>query len=773
MPAENHPEYKLELEHSRYTLEYVEKSLEAAVKRKQQVDNSVDWVKRHFNADNSQNYIDLIVNSTIQSSLDTKVRNLMAARKKPYFARIDFLESGKEKEERLYIGKMSLMRDEDQKIIIIDWRAPISSLYYEERLGKAGYWCPDGRIDGELLLKRQFSFEDGVLKDIFDIDITTNDEFLQAHLGANADNRLKDIVSTIQAEQNRIIRADMWTPLIVQGVAGSGKTTIALHRIAYLVYTYEKTFEPENFMIIAPNKLFLNYISEVLPELGVDRVKQTTFEDFAMELIGRKIKIRDANEKLVNFVDNDFTQEQKEKNELVARVTEFKASISFKEVIDDYIELIERDFIPKKDFKIGSKVIYSYEEINDLFLRQYKSWPVVKRLNEIKKHLNNRLAVQKESIINSLHDQCDRKISKIKSSIEDPEKRQKLIIKLIDKKNEIIDKLQTYSKKSANEYIKSISRLDPVEYYKDLMLKDEFFERIIGNRLPKRQAEFLKDHSKKIFESGFVEMEDLAPIIYLKYKIYGMDEKIPVKHIVIDEAQDFSVFQLYVLRKIVKDSSFTILGDLCQGIHSYRGIKDWSDVMQYVFDDRKSQMLTLEQSYRTTVEIMSKANRVISRIDALRPFMGKPVIRHGEKVRLIEKKSFKDIVSDILEKIDKSREEGYQSIAVICKTMDECKAFSDLVRKRGRTLDLITGKEKEYKGGVVIVPSYLAKGLEFDVVMIANASSMRYEVNELDIKLMYVSMTRPLHRLYIYYYGELTPLLRDSKDSSGQEGTAF
>ena len=184
-------------------------------------------------------------------------------------------------------------------------------------------------------------------------------------------------------------------------------------------------------------------------------------------------------------------------------------------------------------------------------------------------------------------------------------------------------------------------------------------------------------------------------------------------------------------------------------------------------------MLTLEQSYRTTVEIMSKANRVISRIDALRPFMGKPVIRHGEKVRLIEKKSFKDIVSDILEKIDKSREEGYQSIAVICKTMDECKAFSDLVRKRGRTLDLITGKEKEYKGGVVIVPSYLAKGLEFDVVMIANASSMRYEVNELDINLMYVSMTRPLHRLYIYYYGELTPLLRDSKDSSGQEGTAF
>jgi DNA helicase-2/ATP-dependent DNA helicase PcrA len=188
---------------------------------------------------------------------------------------------------------MCLTRDEDQKLIIVDWRAPIANMYYESRLGDASYQCPDGKISGTLSLKRQFSIEKGRLEEIFDIDITTNDQFLQSYLGASADNRLKDIVSTIQAEQNRVIRANMERPLIVQGVAGSGKTTIALHRIAYLIYNYGKSFVPENFMIIAPNRLFLNYISEVLPELGVERVKQTTFEDFAREVIHEKYQIKD------------------------------------------------------------------------------------------------------------------------------------------------------------------------------------------------------------------------------------------------------------------------------------------------------------------------------------------------------------------------------------------------------------------------------------------------------------------------------------------------
>jgi DNA helicase II / ATP-dependent DNA helicase PcrA len=347
MPAEKHPAYREELERCSNTLEYVEKSLANASDKKERIDKDLDFIRKHYNPHSSTDYTNLMVNTLLHDTLGLKLRNLKAAVGKPYFARVDFKEKEDPEREKLYIGKMSLAREEDQQIIIVDWRAPIANLYYEGRLGEVSYLCPNGNIDGDLLLKRQFSINEGILQEIFDIDITTNDEFLQSYLGANADSRLKEIVSTIQVEQNAIVRADMWTPLIVQGAAGSGKTTIALHRIAYLIYTYEKTFEPENFMIIAPNRLFLNYISEVLPELGVERVKQTTFEDFALELIGKKLKIRDANEKLIAFVDHNTSPAQRKENEQVRIGSELKASMLFKEVMDDYVAWIEQSFIPR------------------------------------------------------------------------------------------------------------------------------------------------------------------------------------------------------------------------------------------------------------------------------------------------------------------------------------------------------------------------------------------------------------------------------------------
>ncbi|MDF2840935.1 MAG: helicase, partial [Clostridia bacterium] len=259
MSAKNHPAYKEELQRLNYTLEYVEQSLSLMTARKSKLDNDIERGKRHYSSESSQSYIDLMIGSMLQDRADVKLRNLVAARSKPYFARVDFKEKEKDNSEKLYIGKMALIREEDQELIIVDWRAPVANLYYEERLGDAHYYSPEGDVEGQLLVKRQFSINEGKLEEMFDIDITTSDEFLQASLGSSADNRLKEIVSTIQAEQNRVIRADMWKPLIVQGAAGGGKTTIALHRIAYLIYTHEKSFKPENFMIIAPSKLFLNY----------------------------------------------------------------------------------------------------------------------------------------------------------------------------------------------------------------------------------------------------------------------------------------------------------------------------------------------------------------------------------------------------------------------------------------------------------------------------------------------------------------------------------
>jgi DNA helicase-2/ATP-dependent DNA helicase PcrA len=464
MPAKNHIDYKNELKHLNYTLGYVKESLEKSIGDKIRVDEALSKSRKNLGSDdgNSQEYIDLMINSVFEDSLALKVRGLEEARSKPYFARVDFTENGKNEKEKLYIGKMSLMKD-DKEMVIVDWRAPVANLYYESRLGKASYMCPQGKMDGKMSLKRQFTINDGKLQEIFDIDITTNDEFLQSFLGANADNRLKDIVSTIQVEQNKVIRAPMWKPLVVQGAAGSGKTTIALHRIAYLIYTYEKEFYPENFMILAPSKLFLNYISEVLPELGVEKVKQTTFEDFAMEIIGKRYKIVDPGQKLTDFVDNTATTEDVKRNELVKRESEFKSSMMFKEVLEGYARVIEKTFIPKENFGILEFTLFEYDEINSLFLNEYKHLPMMKRVQEIKKHLSNRLKQRKDYMADKLQGDCDRRIKYLKETMEDCPERHMLIVEAIDTKNKNMAQLQVLSKKAVNDYIKTISTVDTLK----------------------------------------------------------------------------------------------------------------------------------------------------------------------------------------------------------------------------------------------------------------------------------------------------------------------
>lgn len=761
MQAENHISFQEEKERCDYTLEYVQKSLESFVQRKDKIDKDLDNVRKHFNSENSQDYIDMIVNSELQSGAALKIKNLSQSLGKPYFARVDFTEEGKESREKLYIGKVSIMRDEDQELVIVDWRAPVSNLYYEGRLGDTSYECPQGIVEGELQLKRQFTIQEGILEEIFDIDITTNDQLLQKCLGASADNRLKDIVSTIQAEQNCIIRADMWKPLIVQGAAGSGKTTIALHRIAYLIYMYEKTFEPENFMILAPNKLFLNYISEVLPELGVERVKQTTFEEFAMELIGKRFKVKDPGDKLTRFVNQNQTPEDREYNSKLKKSVELKSSITFKGMIDAYIADIETNFIPRENFTFANITLYKYEELNEVFLHHYKNWPIAVRINELKKYMTNRMKARKEIIINKLHEQCDITIQRLKQKMEDSEERQQLIIRALDQRDEKLAKMEALAKSAIKEYIGKISRLDPFEYYRKLVTDSGLLEEYAGEEADRELLKFTARYSEEVFKTGMIEVEDFAPMIYLKYKIYGMDEKIPVKHIVVDEAQDFSVFQFYVLKKIVKDSSFTILGDLCQGIHSYRGIQDWEGVRLHAFGERSSEILTLEQSYRTTVEIMEAANRVLRNVPYLADYKAKPVIRHGEPAQLIPAGSLKEIVSHISECITAFQHQNMKSMAVICKTLEQCKAVAALFKKTPHSPYMISGKESEYKTGLVIVPSYLSKGLEFDAVFIVDGDAESYTEDELDAKLLYVAMTRPLHRLLIYHIGEESKLLQE------------
>jgi DNA helicase-2/ATP-dependent DNA helicase PcrA len=760
MSAGKHPAYREESERLAYTLGFVEQSITEMTFKEAKMAGEVNQARRRYRSDNSQDYIDLMINSTLQQGYQLKLRNLETARSKPYFARVDFREAGKSKTERLYVGKMCLVRESDRELVIVDWRAPVANLYYEGRLGETGYVCPDGEIRGEMFLKRQFSIDAGELKAIFDIDITTNDEFLQSYLGANADNRLKDIVSTIQAEQNRIIRAGMEVPLIVQGVAGSGKTTIALHRIAYLIYNYQN-FRPENFMIVAPNRLFLNYISEVLPELGVELVKQTTFEDLALELIGAKLKIRDTDHKLVSLARPNLPEAERKANELMKAAAEFKASLLFKEILETYAAGIETAILPGNPFQAGNWTVYSAAEIENLYYRDYKHWPFYQRVDQLKKHLRKRLKEQKEAYIEKLQIRCNLEITRIKMDQPDTEARQRLIIRTIEKKERQVEQIRDFAKRGVNEYFAQITPVKVLEYYRKLFADTAFFERLTGGSVAADVGEYIRESTLNDLNAGWVEYEDLAPLIYLQHLCYGWGERFKVKHMVIDEAQDFSLFQFFVLKTIVRDSTFTILGDLSQGIHSYRGVRDWRQLREQVFRTGPCELLMLEQSYRTTVEIMEAANGVIRHLRSFEPLIAKPVIRHGKAVELIELGGFEEASRTLTQKVRELQREAYHSIAVICKTHEEAAKVHRYLKTDPVNAALLTGKEEEYHGGVVVVPSYLAKGLEFDAALIANANRENYGETELDVKLLYVAMTRPLHQLYIYYYGEPSPLLSD------------
>lgn len=762
MPEEKDSAWQEEEARLDYTLDYINKSLKEMEDREIFLAEEVRRPGRHVSSEGSQEFIDQLINAKMYESARLKLRNLEGAKKKPYFARIDFREADKPEKEKLYIGKMSLMRDEDKQMIIIDWRAPIANLYYEARLGEAGYHCPQGVINGELSLKRQYTIDDGKLKDFFDIDITTNDEFLQQYLGANAENRLKDIVSTIQVEQNRIIRAPLEIPLIIQGVAGSGKTTIALHRIAYLIYTYQHIFKPENFMIIAPNRLFLNYISEVLPELGVDQVKQTTYIDWARELIAEKIKIKDPYYKLIAFVDHDTTPEEQEYNRKVREISQFKSSMRFMAVLEQYVQFIENSLLPEADFGMEGWVVYSAAEIRQLYFRDYKHWPFYQRIDQFKKHFQKRLKDLKGELVSRLQGACQVKIGRIKMRMPESKLRQKMILQLINAKDEKLRQVEEFAKEGVKQYISRIPKVTAFQYYQRLFNEPELFEKFVAPALEPELAHFLRDETLKSFASGFVDYEDLAPIIFIKHNCYGWGERLRVKHIVIDEAQDFSVFQFYTLHKIIKDSSFTILGDINQGIHAYRGVRDWKQLQDDVFGKENSQVLTLEQSYRTTAEIMNAANQVLMYSKLPEVLLAKPVVRRGDPVEIIETASQREMMAEIDEKIRVLSEENFRSIAVVSKTLAEAEKIYKEIKKQDYHPTLISGTEDEYRGGIVILPSYLAKGLEFDAVIISNGSESNYQPeNELDIKLLYVAMTRPLHRLIIYYYGELSGLLKN------------
>ncbi|MED2253875.1 UvrD-helicase domain-containing protein [Brevibacillus parabrevis] len=675
-------------------------------------------------------------------------------RDKPYFGRVDFLKDEIYELDQVYIGKRGIVRSDTFDSIVVDWRAPIASLYYSGESKDAFYRMGREIVRGEVRLKRNFAIEDGEIVGIYDgaVKETINremghpdeflqegfiDEFLNANLNMANDSRLKDIVATIQSEQNEIIRAEKDRPIVVQGVAGSGKTTIALHRLSYLIYNYQDTMMSKKFMVFAPNRMFLTYISEVLPELGVDDVQQSTFVDWAARLVKPLMpkgwRIVSPDKPLQLFFEEG--QDQREQ-EITRNRLRFKGSLACKEAMEQYIRYVIETRIPFKKLSFlynKTKQVFSIpgETIRQFFLEQFGALPYQRRVDALRKHLKQEMNKQLFSHLR------ERKVDLDKQGLA---KFEKMLEQILD------------------TYLVSFPRLDIFAAYRELIAEEGLLRKLAPAAIPDEVIRDVSTSSAALLEQERLEPEDIAPLLYLQHIIEGMNKAEHFDHTVVDEAQDLSALEVAVIGLATKRNSMTIVGDIAQGIHSYRGIHAWEELTQGIFEQLRPAYYTLAQSYRSTIEIMQCANEVLRQIDLPETVLAKPVLRHGEKPVMVHAHSRAELWDDIRSRVAALQQEGFQTIAIVTKTILASKKAHKALAESIADLTLLGSKDNQFPGGVTVMPAYLTKGLQFDAVILLDVAS--YQNNEWDAKLLYVAMTRPVHRLVMTQMaGEEAPLL--------------
>lgn len=570
------------------------------------------------------------VSDTINKYEDNmkKIDKLEKFMHRPYFARIDFKFDDEEAVEKIYIGRYPITSEPNFERLVYDWRAPISSLFYRYGTGKASYEAPVGKITGEIELKRQYEINGGELEYYFDADMQILDDFLRKMLTHNASHQMKSIVETIQRDQDLIIRNMSSDLMMVQGVAGSGKTSVALHRVAYLMYQgLSNHLASQNIIILSPNALFEKYISQVLPELGEENVTSFIFDDLYEMILERPFQSK-------NQLYESILARGEHKHP-----TLLKDSLSFK---------MNADFI-----------------------------------NKLSK-LNLRANASIDKLIARYHQIFNEK-SKFKTFIHDEHDKQ------------LMESIRTYTR-----------------------------DNLSSEKLP---------------------YEDASALVYLYLKSNGYNDYRHIKHVVVDEAQDYYPVHFEILKLMFPNAQFTILGDINQTIEKheklsfYEGVKD-------IFGKSKATLVSMDKSFRCAHEILQFSARFVdTKIQSYS--------RHCEAPQIIKRAHASDL-DGLLDEIKHCRENDYSSIGILCKTE---KASQKLYEKLHAITDvhLIQSQTSSDLSGTFILPIYLSKGLEFDAAIIWDVDAVNYTTLE-DRQLLYIACTRALHRLNLYYYGEVSPL---------------
>lgn len=622
--------------------------------------------------------------------------------KSPYFARIDFKFDDEDEFEKIYIGRSSLRKNSYQEMYVYDWRSPIASVFYRFMTGEAFYDAPCGRVTGELNLKRQYEIKNGTLEYFFDSDVQIVDEFLRQLLSQNTTAKMKAIVETIQHEQDVVIRDMENDLLMVQGVAGSGKTSIALHRAAYLMYQGLQTkLSANNIMIISPNSIFEQYISNVLPELGEDNVISSVFEDILSELLnGRKIQSR--NDFLENLIVNSKYKE------ISRNSIEFKTSSFFREILDQFLIDIPRQWIEFEDVYYEGKCVVSGQILKDKILGRPET-PLGIKLEQLEDYIL-------EQIFGTGKGRGHK-----------------------EEKNLIKQEIQKFIK------------IDIVELYKILFSNEAYFYSLLQNSNPSQNIKNIWKYTKENLEADSLYYDDAIAIAYLYLKIYGTNKYKNIKQVVIDEAQDYYPLQYEIFNLVFSNAKFTILGDMKQTLAKKEDISFYEQI-QKILNKKKSSLIMLDKSFRCTNEILNFSLKFIEQSSQIKSFN-----RNGDSPKVYIADNSEIFIDEIVKEIKLCQEKGFQSICLICKTKKNSTYLFNKIKHK-LDIQLIKNGSASDLQGVFILPVYMSKGLEFDTVLICDADSQNYH-DEDDKNLLYVACTRALHKLSLFCENEVSPLI--------------
>lgn len=613
--------------------------------------------------------------------LKNRLNKLMLS---PFFGRIDFTETKKQKIKQIYIGIQAFMDVVSRKNIIYDWRAPISSMFYDFELGKAWYRSPSGRINGEIGLKRQYRIVNGNLEFILDTAINIHDEILQKELSKSSDERMKNIVATIQRDQNVIIRNEKAEALIIQGVAGSGKTSVALHRIAFLLYRFKENIGADEILIISPNKVFADYISGVLPELGEENIPEIGMDKLAEELLEKNFKFQTFYQQvqhLLEGADEDYRE----------RIS-YKSDSAFLNKMNEYLVFVENSFFQAEDIWIKKCYV--------------PAWFIEERFKSL-----HRLTIQN-------------RIPQIVKDIEENINVFYLYNISTEERNIIRKRLKDMLKvKTLRDYY--------ISFY-DWLNKPHLFKTMSGQKL---------------------EYCDVFPLIYMKSKLEGYKKYDKVKHLLIDEMQDYNYVQYTVIANIFSCKK-TILGDSAQSVNPFSSSS--AVEIRRIYPD--AEYVKLTKSYRSSYEIMEFSQNILPVKELV------AIKRHGEHPEIVKLNNIKTEISKICEIAISFRNTEYQSLGILCKTQKQADSLFNILEKEKIVASLFNEESAAFAHGIIVCPVNLAKGLEFDMVIVPEVTSTNYQ-QELERNLLYIACTRTMHKLILTYNGEISNFLKQSISS--------